>query len=550
MAEVGMKEFTREQIRKYFEARLPEHHFTSKDEQMAKCPFHQDRTASLSLHMERGVFKCHAGCGEGGLIDFEMKFSSAGKDEAWASIAEITGNRQSFISRGKPEAVYPYRDAMGKLLFEKLRYPGKQFSQRQPDGRGGWSYKLDKGLRKPLYRLPELLVSNYVMVAEGEKDCDNLMAAMKDKGFKFCATTNFDGAGKWRENDAVYFAGRQVVVLADNDEIGRKHADSVAGMLYGIAYGIKVVYFAELPPHGDVSDYLKDHHIDDLLARIKATDPWRPSESTNPLLIQAHKFVNSLPADTDWLVEGLIENGANGVFAADPKSGKSFAAADLAVSLAIGAPWLNFHIPRPVRTAIIAREDNPALTAWRIRHLWNGKTSGHSDLITENLWVNTRAQSKDYKIDVEELHKEMSEELKARQIRFAIFDVFNVLHSADENDNGEMREVLQCLTALQAEAGCQIALVHHFGKGTGSMMHRLRGSTAIAGWVEWMVGISIVDPETKLRRMEFEAKVDNPPEPIHYRIVTDKAAGQARLVLADAPGVNHRREGAAAEKLM
>jgi len=87
---------------------------------------------------------------------------------------------------------------------------------------------------------------------------------------------------------------------------------------------------------------------------------------------------------------------------------------------------------------------------------------------------------------------ELMAALKTIRPRFAIFDVFNVLHSADENDNQEMRTVLRQLSAIQAEIGCGIGVVHHYNKTDqgGSMTQRLRGSSAIAGWAEWLIGIS------------------------------------------------------------
>jgi RecA-family ATPase len=104
---------------------------------------------------------------------------------------------------------------------------------------------------------------------------------------------------------------------------------------------------------------------------------------------------------------------------------------------------------------------------------------------------------------------------------FCIFDVFNVLHTADENDNSEMREVLRQLSRIQAELKCGIGVIHHFNKmETGSMTQRMRGASAIAGWCEWVIALSMADERTKTRKMEFELKAAEPPEPIQFRVVT------------------------------
>jgi putative DNA primase/helicase len=117
-----------------------------------------------------------------------------------------------------------YRDAQSTVVFEKLRYPGKRFLQRKPNGKTGYDYKLGD-ITKPLYRLPELLVANQIMICEGDKDCNNVMHAFGEKAGSqhVSATTNFDGAGKWNAQDSMFFAGKRVVIFPDQDEIGKKH---------------------------------------------------------------------------------------------------------------------------------------------------------------------------------------------------------------------------------------------------------------------------------------------------------------------------------------
>lgn len=42
-----------------------------------RCPFHDDGTASLSVHLDspRGGFRCFAGCGSGDLLAFHMRLT-------------------------------------------------------------------------------------------------------------------------------------------------------------------------------------------------------------------------------------------------------------------------------------------------------------------------------------------------------------------------------------------------------------------------------------------------------------------------------------------
>lgn len=43
-----------------------------------RCPFHDDRNASLSVRLdgERGHWRCFAGCGHGDLVSFHMRLTS------------------------------------------------------------------------------------------------------------------------------------------------------------------------------------------------------------------------------------------------------------------------------------------------------------------------------------------------------------------------------------------------------------------------------------------------------------------------------------------
>ena len=46
----------------------------NRDEFNMSCPFHSDVEPSLSLNLEKGVWICHAGCGQGGLKGFLAKY--------------------------------------------------------------------------------------------------------------------------------------------------------------------------------------------------------------------------------------------------------------------------------------------------------------------------------------------------------------------------------------------------------------------------------------------------------------------------------------------
>lgn len=49
-----------------------------------RCPFHEDGTASLSVHLDspRGGWRCFAGCGSGDLLSFHMRLTGLGFADA------------------------------------------------------------------------------------------------------------------------------------------------------------------------------------------------------------------------------------------------------------------------------------------------------------------------------------------------------------------------------------------------------------------------------------------------------------------------------------
>jgi AAA domain len=68
-----------------------------------------------------------------------------------------------------------------------------------------------------------------------------------------------------------------------------------------------------------------------------------------------------------WLIQGLWPADAYGVLAAQEKAGKTWAALDLAVSVAIGLPWLDhFACPTPGPVLVFLGEGGERATVRRI----------------------------------------------------------------------------------------------------------------------------------------------------------------------------------------
>ncbi len=539
---MALTELTRDQILAYYQARL-EGIRRSGREFAARCPFHQDRAPSLTFNPDKGgAWRCHT-CSVGGmLVDFEQKFSDCDRSQARENIAELIGLK----SARKPEATYEYTDEDGRLLFQVLRYRRpdgkKEIRQRRPDGKGGWVWSLDQNVRRVLYRLPEVLTANTIILTEGEKDCDRarqLLADRRADNTILACSTNPGGAGGWREEFSPYFTGKKVVIFQDNDEPGIRHAQRVAQSLYPYTKAIRVVS----PPQHDLGDWIDSGaNADDLIALVKKTPLWTPPQEAYGFFVDAEKFAAITNGDdVDWAVEGLIERNSNGMVVAPPRGGKSFLTLSLALHMALGLPFLGHEIPRPLRVGYVSREDSPARTARRLRWLRRGLEGdgGRIDL-TGHLWLNTKQQTKRLMLDIPDELAELRENVTARGIEFLFLDVFNRLHSADENDNTAMRRVLEQVETI----GCPVVLIHHIAKSQqeGPLVLRARGASAIAGWAEFIAAITVVDPTpgSEVRRLEWETKDQERTEPVYFRIADDKQQRKTWLEMVKAEEVQEQ----------
>jgi hypothetical protein len=221
-----------------------------------RCPGHDDRKNSLSASQsdEKILVKCHAGC------DTESILTAAGLK--MSDLFATNGN-------GKPHdpviCRYVYTDESGKPLHRSCRTASKNFFQERYEA-GAFIAGLN-GARRVIYNLPAVLKATWAVICEGEKDCDNL------ETHGIVATTNPGGAGKWREEYSPFLKDKPVVIIPDNDEVGRKHAREVARSIFPFAKSVKLVELPDVPEKGDVSDYLRTHTKSDFIALCKAAKP-------------------------------------------------------------------------------------------------------------------------------------------------------------------------------------------------------------------------------------------------------------------------------------
>lgn len=300
---------------------------------LALCPAHADRSPSLSI--DRGddgrvLLKCMAGC------DTEAVLKAAGL--TWSDIFPDGQRPQPQIV-----ATYDYRDADGVLLFQVVRKQPKAFTQRRPSGAGGWIWNLE-GVERVLYRLPELLATDprqTVFIAEGEKSADAVA------GLGLTATTNPQGAGRWRASYNHWLQDRPVVILPDNDDEGHKHAQEVAQALDGVASRVAILELPNLPPKGDVCDWLAGGGTAEELLELASEAPaWIPDGESTPAVGWTKYLADAILAGGHFAQDagGRLYRYADGVYRADGKEHVARRTLELLERWAAAKRWSRYRV--------------------------------------------------------------------------------------------------------------------------------------------------------------------------------------------------------------
>jgi len=401
------------------------------------------------------------------------------------------------------------------VLYEVLKFANpKTFRQRRPNGKN-WIWNLE-GITRVLYRLPDLIKYSFgtVFICEGEKDADRV--AEHD----LCSTAV--ASGKWDGVDVSVLAGRDVMVLEDNDHTGCKKAVDAATRLHGVAGTLRVVRLPGLPEHGDVSDWLDaGHSVDELVEACFATPLWIPNDAAQyasdaapdteialaiaPLAAQAVSeggepsspsssgaplpFINILEwygrpvPDREWCVLYRIPMRNVTLFSGEGAIGKSIVSLQLSVAHALGRDWLG-SMPEFGPALVVCCEDDANEIHRRLSVILDHYGASFADL--KNLHVMSLAgqdallATPDRKglIKSTKLFDRLNQAACNIKPKLIVIDNSADVFAGNENDRAQVRQFITVLRDLAITADAGVLLTSHpsltgMNSGTG-----LSGSTA------------------------------------------------------------------------
>mgnify|MGYP001051262063 CR=1 FL=1 len=215
---------------------------------------------------------------------------------------------------------------------------------------------------------------------------------------------------------------------------------------------------------------------------------------------------------TQWLIERLWARSAVGIVGGPPKSCKTWLALDMAVSLASATPCIGLFRPAcRERVLLYAAEDSHAVLKQRL-----GSICRHRGLAldTLDLFVIT---SDHLRLDLHRDQVRLEDAVNRIEPALLLLDPLVRLHRINENDAGEVSELLDYLRTLQRRSRVAIALVHHTRKN-GSAGHpglALRGSSDIHAWADCSLYLRRKQEQLLLIA---EHRASSSPDPVELRL--------------------------------
>jgi hypothetical protein len=193
-----------------------------------------------------------------------------------------------------------------------------------------------------------------------------------------------------------------------------------------------------------------------------------------------------------WLIQGLWPADAYGVLAAQEKAGKTWAALDLAVSVASGLPWLDhFTCPTPGPVLLFLGEGGERATVRRIEAIATNK-SADLDQLADRLRLCFRVPRLAAPGAGSELAA-IQAELDAHPAALVVLDPLYLAAAGASGSNlYDMGAVLQAIQGVCQAAGCALLVVTHWNKtGDGRGADRISGAGP-AAWARVICSVSIL----------------------------------------------------------
>jgi KaiC/GvpD/RAD55 family RecA-like ATPase len=449
----------------------------------AQCPAHEDKIESLSIKEEldgKVLLHCHAGCRVQDIVHalnlhlWDL-FPGPGK----ADLLPVTQYKlEDAVER------YEYVDEHGEHLYTVARFEPKAFRMFGPNGERG------RGIRRVPYNLQMVLRNpgEDIFIVEGEKDADYLA-----REHDLVATTNEGGAGKWDPNWAKYFEGRDVYIIPDNDDPGRKHASQIAESLHEVAQKVAVVNLPGDRKGYDISDYFTDYFMEEFLAMVGGAREWVPDDVLGDVIVGDGLETGTIkpvtwrevwetpPAKPFLEIDGSVFAYEREIVrvSGDPGVGKSFLLLALTFAQAMGTQITEHVQFQGGRSLWVDEEGSSDILMERIRLMHK---ANFEDVVMDRLDANMMYfLNNGIFLDQPQAREQLFRYVDEYKPAVVVIDSATRIHLLNENSASDMSRLHElAFKPLSREYGCTVFIVDHTRKvGYGEQddtVHGTRGS--------------------------------------------------------------------------
>ncbi len=386
---------------------------------------------------------------------------------------------------------------------------------------------------RPLYNLPAVSKAKQVILVEGEKCADALIAA------GIVATTAMNGAkAPIDKTDWLPLAGKSVVIWPDRDAPGWDYAENAARacVAAGCASVVILVPPTTKPEKWDAADAVAEgFDCSTMIAQgerrvVKAAAPSLPTFTLGALLD------DDSPLPPDLISPRVLTPGGMLVFGGAPKVGKSDFLLSWLAHMAAGATFLDMRPPRPLRVFYLQAEVQYHYLRERVKDV---RLPSHRLL-----------EARDNFVATSQLHMVLDDAGLAQIIPaianafrglppdiIAIDPIRNLFDGGDaggENDNGAMlfflsQRVERIRQEVNPDAG--VVLAHHTKKLGKKQFEEdpfqaLAGAGSLRGYYSSGMVLYRPDESRSTRQLIFELR-NGPGIPLKH---VDKIHGEWREV--------------------
>jgi putative DNA primase/helicase len=351
---------------------------------------------------------------------------------------------------------FPMVDGVGRTIGIKLRT-------------GDGTKRSIQGSSEGLFVPNDLPPSGRLFLTEGASDT----AALLDLGF---AALGCPSAGSGIPYVLEFVrrrgTGATLVIVADNDDAGRKGAGKLARALADDGNSVKIIK----PPDGikDAREWLQHgataEDVEQLVHGASECDTGGPVMTC---------VADVQPQSVEWLWPHRIALGKLTLVAGEPGLGKSFLTLDMAAHVTNAKPWPDQTRCLDGSVLLISAEDDVADTI-RPRLDKAGANVERIQTLDAVRRVAINGKAKECGFTLADIPALSSALKRLNDCKLVVIDpVSAYLLSTDSHNNAEVRGLLSPLAKLAADHRVAVVIVTHLNKAAGmSAMHRVTGSGA------------------------------------------------------------------------